>query len=148
VGLIDISTAVFDGPVFFSEQGLASNMDGRARNTFTPLNFGDESRETAASFLQIEPWSGATLNVELKLLAGLRISADQFDSAYYQMLFTRNSSLYLPLYYADERRTIDDEDAEAFYNNVYVPRIASIVVAVVFPLIGVGLIGWSIVLWR
>jgi len=41
------------------------------------------------------------------------------------MLFTRNSSLYLPLYYADERRTIDDEDAEAFYNNVYVPRIAS-----------------------
>eukprot|EP00466_Bigelowiella_natans_P000526 jgi/Bigna1/66446/fgenesh1_pg.1_\ len=140
VGLIDISTAV----------------DGRARNTFTPLNFGDESRETAASFvrdfpsreLQIEPWSGATMNVELKLLAGLRISADTFDSAYYQMLFTRNSSLYLPVYYADERRTIDDEDAEAFYNNVYVPRIAAIVVAVVFPLIGVGLISWSIVLWR
>ena len=61
------------------------------------------------------------LELNLKKIPTVRyISESMFNMPYYKNLFTRNSTIYLPLYFADDYREIEDDDADSFYDAVQI----------------------------
>jgi len=146
-GIVDVSTSVFDIPVVLSEPYFSSNEGGECLATINNINFFPD-RTAYSSELLVEPWSGVTVSGTKKIQAAFQIKQYTFDSDYYRKLFTRNDTIYLPYYWADDNREIDDDDAQFFIDTVYGLRKGGIAMAVVLPVTGAVLIGLAVYIFK
>ncbi len=132
-GLVNLATA-YNAVPFVASQPHLLGVDASVQATFTGLT---PQPQTHRSFIQVEAFSGKTMNAAQRLQANLQVNSSWFDwSNHYGHLFNQEQTLYIPAYWASQYASISDSDAPAFVRQIYNLRLAAHYMLVVMVPIG------------